>query len=161
MKERFRARVIGLLEALIGLSILSLTALACMQVLLRYVFGSSLFWVEEVSVMALIWMAWTGACLLWLKGEHIAVDLLTANLRPAARRRLADFSDLLVAVGAVAVAVASLDTLRAFAGIELGTLTLDATVKYYPIPVGAFTLALAALFNLWCRRSTGEAPDDR
>ena len=161
MKDRIRVRVIGLLEALIGLSILILTVLACVQVLLRYAFGGSLFWVEEVSVMALIWMAWTGASLLWLKGDHIAVDLLTASLSSAAKGRLADFFDLLVAVGAAAVGLASLETLRAFAGIELGTLALDSTVKYYPIPVGAFALALAALFNLWCRRGIGEAPDDR
>jgi TRAP-type C4-dicarboxylate transport system permease small subunit len=157
-----KTKAIRLLETMIGLSMLVLTALACLQVLLRYGFGASLFWVEEISVMLMIWMAWLGASLLWLKSGHLGVDLLIQNRSPRTKAIMARTTDLMVATGSIALALASLRTLQAFQGMSLGTLDIDASIKYLPIPVGALCLAAAALVNF---RGAGapaeETGDDR
>lgn len=68
----------------------ALLALSCAlvfaNVVLRYCFGQSLAWAEEVSRYLMIWLAFLAAGLALREGAHIAVDLLPEALpEPAAR----------------------------------------------------------------------------
>ena len=149
METRLRAGFALLLERLIGALVLFLVALAFMQVVLRYGFSAAILWVEEISVMALIWLAWLGIPSLWLSRSHIAVDLLPTLLPPAAERRLRLAIELLGLLAGATLASISLETLEMYADMDLGSLEIDASLKYVPVTVGGVGLALAALLNLW------------
>ncbi len=151
METRLRALFAWLLERLIGALVLFMVALAFMQVVLRYGFSAAILWVEEISVMALIWLAWLGITYLWLSRSHIAVDLLPTLLPPAGERRLRLAIELLGLLAGATLAFISLETLEMYADMDLGSLEIDASLKYYPVTVGGVGLALAALLNLWQR----------
>lgn len=51
------------------------------QVVLRYVFASSLLWVEEMGKFMFMWLMWFGITIGVLKKSHIAVDFFV-NLLP-------------------------------------------------------------------------------
>lgn len=134
------------LRQLCGGVLAATVMLAFLQVVLRYGFASSIIWVEEISVLLLLLLCWLGAAQLWLTRSHVLVDLIARHGR---RRRMADrLIDLLGLGAGIALSVYSLDTLDAFSGIEMGSLELDASLRYYPILAGGTGIALAALLNL-------------
>ena len=137
------------LTPLIGASLLVMLLLAFTQVVLRYAFAASLLWVEEVSVMLLSWMAWLGAIQLWLDQGHLVVDLLPARRAAGLRHGIAVGVNGLAIVGGIALAVVSTETLTAFGGIEMGSLEIDASIKYYPVVAGGVGLAAAGGLELW------------
>ncbi|HMN81213.1 MAG TPA: TRAP transporter small permease subunit [Burkholderiaceae bacterium] len=93
-----------LVEQALGLTLLVAIGLATVNVGLRYLFATSFDWVEEV--LALLFTGWVflGMPLVALRGEHIALDLLSARLSPRAVRGLHLFA---VAVAAIVLAVAT------------------------------------------------------
>jgi len=127
---------------------MAMTGLAVLQVVLRYVFASSLIWVEEVSVIIMLWMTWLGVSVLWLTQSHIAVDFLTGRLSQRINRVLAVIFNGIAIIIAGAILWVSRETLSTMVGMELDTLAIDLSIKYYPVPVGAVGLGLAALLDL-------------
>ena len=146
--EAFAGRCIVVLRQLTGASLLAMIALTLAQVALRYVFGHSISWVEEISVVLLTWLAWVGATLLWLQRRHPAVDLVIAGLSPGARRALHRLFDVVAVVLGAGLAVSALRTIDMFAGIELAGLGIDSAVKYQPIVAGGVGIACAGVVNL-------------
>ena len=61
----------------------SLAALVCIcfvQVIVRYLFSFTFIWVEEVSIILLLWSAWWAACLAMKQGVHLRVRILEDRL---------------------------------------------------------------------------------
>jgi TRAP-type C4-dicarboxylate transport system permease small subunit len=106
-------------------------------------------WVEEISVMIMLWITWLGASLLWITRSHIVVDLLTSQFSKQVQRILVSLIDILTVIAAVTLLIVSIVTLRSLAGLELDSLAIDLSIKYYPVPIGAIGIGLAALLDLW------------
>lgn len=149
MFSRFRSVLVRSLSAVLGICVAAMVGLAILQVILRYVFASSLIWVEEISVMFMLWMTWLGITVLWLKHSHITVDLLTSLLPQRVNIILALIIDGIAVFTACMVLWASRETLSTMSGMELDTLPIDLKIKYFPVPVGAAGLGLAALLDFW------------
>lgn len=65
----------------IGAAILFiLTILLTCQVILRYVFGHSFSWIEEVSIILFILMTYFGVSSAALYGKHLKVDFFIEKL---------------------------------------------------------------------------------
>jgi len=74
-------KVIEKIELNIGIALLSIiTILILIQVLLRYIFGKPLFWIEEICIYAFIWAAFIGASYVFKYKRHIQVKILTEIL---------------------------------------------------------------------------------
>lgn len=144
---RLRRLFLALTRHLIGAGLAFIAGLAVLQVVLRYVFANSITWVEEVSVLVLLWMAWIGAVHLWLARGHIAVDLLLPSAGPW-RRGVATALDLAAIAGGLLLIWAAEATIAAFGGVVMGSLEIPGSVKYYPVIAGGAGLAFAGLLNL-------------
>ncbi|MGI6686586.1 MAG: TRAP transporter small permease [Bacillota bacterium] len=55
------------------------------QVVLRYVFNSSLSWSEELARYIFVWQSWLGASLGLRERRHIKVEILTGALKGRAK----------------------------------------------------------------------------
>src|SRR5690625_5460784 len=64
------------------------TLLTVIQVVYRYGFNSSIFWIEEVVIYSIICMSFVGASMGVRHGVHISVDVLNAIVPPAVNRWL-------------------------------------------------------------------------
>lgn len=67
------------------LSMLCMGAMMCLlfiQVVSRYVFGYSLAFTEEISVILFILSVYIGAIGATRRGQHLRIELVTANLKP-------------------------------------------------------------------------------
>lgn len=74
----------SLLRLLAGGSMILLVAITVSQVLIRYVFGTSLIWAEEVCRYLLIWQTFLLIGYAYTRGEMMAVDVLPDMAGPKA-----------------------------------------------------------------------------
>lgn len=62
-------------EVVLCLMLSSMILLACLQILLRSVFSSGLFWADPLLRYLVLWSGLLGAAMATSRGEHIAIDL--------------------------------------------------------------------------------------
>lgn len=129
--------------AAMGVILLVLVTLDVAQVVLRYAFGIGWPWAGDLTIILLLTLAWIGAGHLWLRGAHIAVNLLSP--RPG---RIAAASFAAVALGAVAVVVPmAWEAVRLYAAIDLPALPLPAAAKFVPVLAGLVWLGAAIVLR--------------
>lgn len=73
-------------EAFMVVALAFMTLLTVVQVVLRYGFGGGFVWSLEATTYAFAWLVLIGMSYGVRTGAHIAVDLLTSRLSPAAAR---------------------------------------------------------------------------
>jgi TRAP-type C4-dicarboxylate transport system permease small subunit len=155
---RVRAGMILALRHLIGAALLGVILLAIAQMVLRYIFAASLVWVEDLSVLVILSVAWGGGLLLWLERRHVAVTILSEALPRRGAELLRIGIDVIAIVFGIALVPMALNTADMFAGIDLAGIELDASVRYAPIVVGGFMLALGGLIDLLAPASPEREP---
>jgi len=71
------SRVLATTEQLLLVFVLlTMITLAVLQIILRNVFGTSLFWIDPFNRLLVLWLAILGAMVATREREHIAVDAL-------------------------------------------------------------------------------------
>ncbi|KEQ04194.1 TRAP transporter small permease [Pseudorhizobium pelagicum] len=133
MLATFDRRFIWANQALIGCLMLVMTVLVFANVLLRYFFGVSLPWVEELTRYMMIWVAYLGAGLALRAGAHVAVeivqDLLPVPLMRILRHVIA--TAILVFLAAVA-----------WHGFAYAQFTMRQTTPVLNVPLGLVYLGV-------------------
>lgn len=129
----------------VGLMVAMLTIMG-LQVCLRYVFGTSLAWSEELSRYLLIYMVYLGAAVGVRNRSHIRIDIIDTILSTrlaSALRRIVDILVLVylvyVAFEAVQVARVSWQTPSPALRVSMGWFILAITIGF-----GAAALRLVA-----------------
>jgi len=74
--------------------LLVLTIMLLVQVVARYVFYTSIAWIEEFSRVVFIWFIYLAISWIIIQGRHIRVNAIDILLPPVLRRSLALLSDL-------------------------------------------------------------------
>jgi TRAP-type C4-dicarboxylate transport system permease small subunit len=137
----FFDRYIVRAEAALGSACLALLfSLLLINVLLRYLFDTSLFWAEELAVTLFIWMGFLAAASTEAGDGHVRLTLLVDRLSPQLRRiidTLVDCVLLMALILLVATAHSGLATLQTTVALRLPEKWL-----YAIVPV---TMALCAL----------------
>lgn len=88
-------------EAFVVLSLSSMVVVAFIQVILRNVFSTGLTWADELLRHLVLWTGFIAGSLATREGRHIAIDIMSRMLPPAAKRA----NDVLVSAGALAFCV--------------------------------------------------------
>lgn len=117
----------------------------------RYILGSPITWTDELSGYLVVALVMLGAAETLRRGEHISVDLLTANLTPK-RRRIADlWGNLMVLVVSVSLLISGKATILYswdFGILSEGYLEVPMWIPQSFIILGAALLALVAVTNM-------------
>ena len=90
--------ILWLQRALLVLSSLFVVLIMCVTVLLRYVFKSDLFGMEEIVVIAAFWLYFMGSSYGVFDQSHVKADIIPQLLPPRGRAILAVVMDLVMAV---------------------------------------------------------------
>lgn len=123
------------------------TIATTLQVVLRFGFNISIFWIEELVLYSVICMSFIGASLGARYGAHISVDVLQAFVGPRIRRWLL----IVAAVLGIAFGVALLyygsqlfmSTLKR--GVLSPAMRIPMAWVYFPIPVSGGLLIIRYL----------------
>lgn len=134
---RSKPRIQRLAEALMVLALAGMVIAVFVNVVLRYVFHTSIVSYEEISRLLFVWLVAIGAIVAAFEGSHLGFDLVTSRVGPAARKLLFWLSQLLV------LACMGLLLSGSWGQVQAG-LNSFSTVLGYPLALGAAaTLVLA------------------
>ena len=140
------ARVVDrVLETLcVGLMLIAV-AVACLQVVLRYVFNSGLPWPEEMATWVFAWAVFLGMAVATGRDAHISIDVVTRALPERPREILLLFNRAVMAAASIMLVVHGFDY---FSRSIAASPALQWPMKYYflAVPVGG---ALNLFFLAW------------
>lgn len=167
---RFEAALAGLLAATVaGLILLNVATRTA---------GAALFWVDELAIYAMVWMAFLGASIAIARRSSVAVTLLADALAPRARAIVSSLIDLTVLAFALLLlwltwrwydpaTLAALDfSVDAFTGETFNFIYREPTqtvgvAKYWVwliVPFAALTMSIHAAANLLGPRRQAARP---
>lgn len=120
-------------------------AVACLQVVLRYIFRSGLPWPEEVATWVFAWAVFLGMAVATGREAHISIDVVLRRLSPRARAGLEFVIRAIMAAASIMLVVHGMEYVqRAIAASP----ALQLPMKYFflAVPVGG---ALNLFFLCW------------
>jgi TRAP-type C4-dicarboxylate transport system permease small subunit len=136
--------------------LLIMIVMAVVQILLRNLFNTSLFWVDPFNRLLVLWLAILGAMVATREREHIAIDIANHYLPPSVRKLIATITDLFAAAVCSVMAYHS----GRFVYYEF----IDGMTTFAELPVWPFELIMplgmgimAIRFLLGLGRATNEA----
>jgi TRAP-type C4-dicarboxylate transport system permease small subunit len=142
---RFEQGFVRLNQALIVLLMASMAILVFSNVVMRYVFNQSIFWVEEFTQIQMIWVAYLGAGLALREGRHVAVDMLQDWMPAPLRKTVRGLIALAMALFLVTLFVLGLQIAAFTWSQETPAMGLPAGLPYLGIPIGAAAMLLHLL----------------
>lgn len=148
-------------QALIVALMASMALLVFVNVVTRYVFNHSIIWVEELTQIQMIWVAYLGAGLALREGRHVSVDTLQDLLPAAARQLLRTLIALTLAIFMVVLIMLGVQIALFTWSQETPVMGLPTGLPYLAIPIGAAGVLLHLLL-FWRRfvERRFEQPED-
>jgi len=119
-------RIERLITAMTAVVMIILSVLICWQVFSRYVLNASPFWIEEISVISLMWIGLLGAAgCVWTE-SHMSLELVVRRFPDAVRVWLKALTDM---------AIAGFALFLCDRGIFLVQRTMSGTLSSLPLAV--------------------------
>jgi TRAP-type C4-dicarboxylate transport system permease small subunit len=125
---------------LVGMSVVAATVV--IEVILRYAFGSSLIFTEELTRYTMVWVAFLGGVVALRDGAHVATGGIGDRFGPAVRRAASLLADGLSLLFLVTLAWASIQALPNQRDQYTTTLEIAIVWFYLALPVGSILMAL-------------------
>ncbi len=122
-----------------------MAAVVALEVLLRYVFGRSLFFSEELSRLTFVWAGFLATSLALRKGVHASVELAINLLPSGTRRALKVFAHAVVLFFLVLIFAAGVSILPGQWGQMTPTMEIRMFWFYLAVPVGVGLMIIQLL----------------
>jgi TRAP-type C4-dicarboxylate transport system permease small subunit len=137
-----------LLETIVVILVVALTGIVLLAVLFRYT-GHSLSWYDEIASIGLVWLTYYGSALAALKGVHIGVAGYVSAMPTRLRVAVTIFSEAIVLVFFVMLAVTGVRVLSILGGDGLVSVPeIPVRLTDSVIPIGATLFVIAELLRL-------------
>ena len=137
-----------ILKYVIFLFMAFIVVLVFSNVISRYFLGAAIAWSEEISRFLLIWMAFFGTILAYIRDEHLGLDLVVKKLPPRAAAAVGIVAHLLIAYalwliinGGYDLAMRSMDWLSPATSTSYGLI-------YLVVPVTCAVMVLQTAFKI-------------
>ena len=150
--SRWLARpVVWLGGAVSAVLIVATFVVTIYAIFMRYVMNKPLLWADEITGWALVAIVMLGAAEAYRRGDHIAIDLLSARAT-GLRKRIIDFvADVAVLAFAVIVAISTWEAIsfaRMFGSYTSGHIVIETWILQTPILIGSVLQILMAVNRL-------------
>lgn len=146
--SKVRAAYEHLLETIALILMVALTALIIAGAVFRYV-GEALSWYDELASIGLVWLTYYGSALAALRGAHIGVPGLVNAMPPKLRVAVTIFSETVVILFFVLLAIYGFKVLIILQGEHMVSLpSVPTQLTQSAIPVGAVMFIIAELLRL-------------
>ncbi len=137
--------IVVICSFVLWVTMVSIFLILTANTLLRYAFGTSLQWANEVPELLFPWLVMSGVVLAAEKGSHIATVFLVESVRPAVKRVIAIVSWSAVAVLYAVLVRATWNMLEIVHDEKTPILLIPTSVTYGCLMVGMGMLVVLAL----------------
>lgn len=127
--------------------IILLTTVISAQIFFRYVLNTGVFWLQELSVIMMMWIVFLGASGAVWDNRHIGLNFIVESLPAGITIWVRVLSDLIIAVFSILFFNYGL-TMTLKTGGTLSALRIPIGFTYAIIPVTAVLMALFAIIKL-------------
>ena len=119
------------------------------QVVMRYVFGNSLSWSEELARYLFVWQTWLGVSYSTKKRSHLRITFIKDRLSPSAQRKLEIVVTVVWIAFAVFVAVKGFSLAARVYGFNQRSSALRMPMAYVhlAVPVGCSLMIIRLVEN--------------
>ena len=142
---RWLDRAERLITATTAVIMIILSVLICWQVFSRYVLNSSPFWIEEISVISLMWIGLLGAAACVWTESHMSLELVVSRLPETVRIWLRALTDMAIAGFALFLCDRGIFLVQRTMSGTLSSLPLAVGYTYLVIPIAGGMMVLFAL----------------
>lgn len=154
-------RILDIGAALAAGLLVTVMLLTTVKVFYRYGLRQSLIGVDQISGIALLYIAFLGAAWVLRRDEHVTIDLLLSQVSITTRRSLQVISAIIGAV--VCLVLAGFGALEVVSSIQRGVripaeIELPRAVSLAVIPIGFLLLGLQFLRRAFAARATDALP---
>ena len=132
-------------EWLLAAVLAVLVAIGGAQVVYRFALNSPLSWVEEVSIVLMVWATLLCGYVGVRRNIHLSADFAGFDMKPGTRWALELVGLVLCLVFVGVYGVSSLKVIDAMDGIPFTSIPLKQPVLYWSLPVSAVLMAVALL----------------
>ena len=137
-------------EIFLVVLLIIMVILIFVQVVMRYVFNSSLSWSEELARILFIWVSWIGISLGQKKGEHIKITMVTDKLKGNAKTIMLLVADICTIAILAVLCVKGLEVVSQTMGLGAA---MPATgcpkwLVYSAVPVSCFLMAVRVIKDI-------------
>ncbi len=140
-------RLERLVTATTALIMLILSVLVCYQVFSRYVLKSSPFWIEETSVVAMMWIGLLGAAgCVWTE-SNMNLELIVSRVPEQVRVWIKFLSDMIVAGFAWMLMQQGILLVHSTMTATMATLSVPLGYTYLILPVSGGLMVLFSLIK--------------
>ena len=157
-------RLERLITAATAVIMIVLSALICWQVFSRYVLNSSTFWIEEISVISLMWIGLLGAAACVWTESHMSLELVVSRLPETLRVWLRVATDIAIGVFAFFLFERGIFLVQRTMSGTLSSLPIAVGYTYMVLPIGSvlFGMHLILIFREWivAEWKKSPTPDD-
>lgn len=137
-------------EVLLVAGIALMVVILFIQIILRFVFGSPLSWVEELARVIFIWVSWLGISLGQRHGEHIKVTMVTDRIKGKMQTIVLLLADI------ISLAILAVFAYQGIILLEkiliMGTVTpalnIPRWVIYASVPFSCFVMSLRLIADM-------------
>ncbi|WP_176764557.1 TRAP transporter small permease [Natribacillus halophilus] len=135
-------------ENLVGIMLLSVTAVLFVNITLRFVFSNSFVWAEEFIRYGIIWITFIGVAVCFRRGMHVGIDFIFTILPHKGGRYLKLFITLLsmLFMGLLLKFGYDLVVFSFNANQMAAALGIQLAWVYLAIPIGAFLSLVHLVF---------------
>jgi len=118
----------------------------------RYLFNSPLQWNDEMIGYLLVTLVMLGSAEALRRGDHIAIDLISARLRPGLARAQRALANQSIMVFAAIVGLSIWDSItfaRSFGSYSVGYIEIETWIPQMPVVLGMVLIFLTAALGLY------------
>ena len=144
---RWLDRVERMITATTAVIMIILSVLICWQVFSRYILNSSPFWIEEISVISLMWIGLLGAAACIWTESHMSLELVVSRLPETFRVWLRAATDIMIGVFALFLLERGIFLVQRTMGGILSSLPLAVGYTYLVLPIAGGLMVVFALFR--------------
>lgn len=145
---KIEKKLSNIMQYSLAIMLIIVVSLAVLQVLTRYFISVSIIWIEEVSIIALSWMACIGTPWMWLKNEHISMDVMNNILS----EKVIQIMDIIINLFAIAMGFGLIKVgtkaIVVNKGFVLSLIRYDESYRYYPLVLCGILWIICAAINI-------------
>lgn len=145
---RLNSKLLLLVNLLTVFLFISMTLIVFGQVVMRYLFNSSIFWGEEFARYSMIWITFLGAALGVSKGEHTRIDFFIKLLPIKLKKGMEIFNRLLSITFLLAISYYSLSMLTNTMNLKSPALEIPVGVVHSVLPFAGFVMSIYLVIEI-------------
>ena len=145
--KRLLATIVKALGGVATAAFVALFLLSSLQIVLRYFFGESLFWLPDMVQCLFVWCIFTGAAVIYSRHEHIVVDFLVRRSREGTQDVLALIQELVMILFLAVLIQQGIVVTRLRMRLNYTVLRVPTGFAYLSIPISAAVMLLISAIN--------------